>query len=172
MKNKYSYEDFMKLMQQAIDSFNKTDEIDNLPDETIEMEDVYVPPPITEHKPNTIGSIDLTKYKKDKIRDALLKCANLRVGNFTVIISRYYGMPKDEAGMSMNIRIMEDKTKTPTGNPCRMTYDIDVFKDTRFKDRAWRSYFKSGSSGYNIPEQTVVEVIRWLQALTKLAAFL
>jgi hypothetical protein len=167
--NKHSYEDFLKLMQQAIDSYHDDDdpidEVEMIPEKEYEHE----PPKFI---PNERGMIDLTKFKKDKIQEQLFKCTNLKVGKFTVIIKKYYGMPtEDKSNVTVDISIMELKLKTITGNPCKMDLTINISKDKRFKDCGFLQYFTGNSYGNNVPVIIVVDLIRWLQAITKLMAF-
>jgi hypothetical protein len=127
-------------------------------------------------KPDTWATIDLTNVLSTKIKEEILKCTNIRVGSFKVRIARYNGVPSQEGSkLCADLEIKEIRTKTPSGAPCGpsgVEYSADVLKDSRFKGRPWLKYFKDGSYAHNVPIDTVVEIIRWLQALKKLTAFL
>ena len=58
------------------------------------------------------SSLDLAlKYKKTQIKEALYKNVNLQVGEFLIHIYK-----KPEPGiMAMDIQVMQEKTKTPSG---------------------------------------------------------
>lgn len=127
-------------------------------------------------QPNTWGTIDLTNVLSTKIKEEILKCANIKVGTFKIRVARFNGVPSQEgAKLCMDIEIKEARKTTPNGVPCGpagVEYPADVLKDTRFKGRPWLKYFKDGSYAHNVPVDTVVEIVRWLQALKKLTAFL
>ncbi len=127
-------------------------------------------------EPNTWGMIDLTNVLSNKIKEELLKCTNLKIGNFKIRIARYNGVPSQQgAKLCMDLEIKEARTKTPSGMPCGpsgVEYPADLLKDSRFKGRPWLKYFKDGSYAHNVPIDVVVEIVRWMQALKKLTAFL
>ena len=77
----------------------------------------------------------------------------------------------DGLPLSMDIKLSEEKTKTPSGNPCKMNYPVLMDKDLRFSNRKWSSLFYNGIAN-NISIDLVVDIIRWLQVITKLPAFL
>lgn len=116
---------------------------------------------------NAQGFIDLTKMKKEKIKEAIQKCDNFRVHDFTIRINHY-----NDKSDSFSITLYEDKTKTPSGNPCKMTYPVLIEKDSRFNGRSWITYFKGSKYGGNIPTDTLIEIIRFLQIIKKLSAFI
>lgn len=121
------------------------------------------------------GIIDVLKYRKEQIRDAIYKCMNLRVGEFIIHIKRYNGHPKDKqlhGPLTLDINVMQEKYKTPSGAPCKMSYRFDFFQDNRFTNCKWISLFDSGGNARDIPIETVVEIVRWMQALRRMNAFL
>jgi hypothetical protein len=121
---------------------------------------------------NTNGVIDLTNVKSGKIKESLFKCTNLQVGSFKIRITRYNGAPsQDGTRIDMDLEVYEAKTKTPSGHPCKVDYPVDFYKDNRFANKSWIKYFRR-YCGDNVPADTVVEIIRWFQAVTKLNAFL
>jgi len=124
-------------------------------------------------KLNNRGMIDLTHVKSSKLKEEILKCGNLRVGSFKVVLTHYHGVPSQSgAQLCVDLEVREEKTKTPSGQECRVDYRADLLKDSRFKGRPWLKYFSNGSCGSNIPIDTVVEIVRWMQAVKKLSAFL
>lgn len=124
-------------------------------------------------KLNNRGMIDLTNVKSSKLKEEILKCGNLRVGNFKVVLTHYHQVPSHTgAQFCVDLEVREEKTKTPSGQDCRVDFRADLLKDSRFKGRPWLKYFTSGSCGSNIPIDTVVEIVRWMQAVKKLSAFL
>ncbi len=161
----------LKLVDEQYDDALDEYDIEN-------MEWIPSEPEIKKHipRPDTYGMIDLTNVLSTKIKEEILKCANIRVGNFKMTIARFNGVPSQEGSkLCADFGIKEVRTKTPSGVPCGpggMEYPADVLKDSRFKGRPWLKYFKDGSYAHNVPIDTVVEIIRWLQALKKLTAFL
>jgi len=123
------------------------------------------------------GKIDVTKFRKDKIQDALYKCMNVQVGDFLIKIDSYHGYPDKfgkGANLTMDIEVWEKRYRTPSGAPCNMDFRIDWSKDDRFFTRKWLSYFQGGASSAaaNVPVETVIEIVRWMQAIKKMGAFL
>lgn len=119
------------------------------------------------------GSMDCTNFKREQILKAIKSNCNLQVGPFSIRIRGFYHSEKaDKAYMSIDL--FEKKTKTPTGHPCNMDYKVDVMKDNRFEGRPWAELFNNHRQGtaINVPIETVVEIVKWLQALKKLTAFL
>lgn len=122
--------------------------------------------------PNTNGFINLTEIASDKIKDAIFKYANLQIGDFKICITKYNGEPGQEgATITTNIEIFETRYKTPAGYQCKIDYPVVFEKDKRFTTKSWIKYFNT-NFGDNIPIDTVVDIIRWLQAITKYPAFL
>jgi hypothetical protein len=174
--------DYLKLLQdlEGSDSDYQEDDDVSVPDESW----IWGESPLKEKMlgPRN-GAIDVTKYKKESIKEALYKSTNLQVGDFTLKIERYNGRPGRfesikpiQIDLSMNIAIWERKYKTPTGNPCKMDYRLDLHKDNRFVNKPWLTFFANSGLGtgkaVDVPVDTVVDIIRWLQALKRLTAFL
>lgn len=124
-------------------------------------------------KLNNQGMIDLTHVKASKLKEEILKCGNLRIGSFKVTLTHYHEVPTHSgAQFCVDLTVREEKTKTPNGQECRIDQRADLLKDSRFKGKPWLKYFKDGSYGHNIPIDTVAEIVRWMQAIKKLSAFL
>jgi len=76
------------------------------------------------------------------------------------------------AQLTMDITVYQEKYRTPSGAPCKMSYKMDFSQDDRFSNRPWITYFNTQGRAHNIPVETVVEIVRWLQALKRMNAFL
>lgn len=172
--NSISKEEYLKLLEE-ISNHQYDDEEDDVPN----VEDdswIWAESPAKDRmmRLNHHGVIDVTKFRKEKIRDALYKCTNIQVGSFMIRISTYHGYP-DKLGkgtdLTMDIETWEKRYKTPSGNPCNMDFRVDLSDDNRFTGRPWLLLFK-GSSARKIPVETVVEIIRWMQAIKRMTAFL
>lgn len=123
-------------------------------------------------KVNNNGMIDLTHVKSTKIKEEILKCGNLKVGDFKIIISHYNGVPSQEGSkLCCSLRVMGHQSRTMNGMPCNMDSSVNLKKDNRFNGRPWLKYFSS-SYADNVPIDTIVEIVRWMQAIKKLTAFL
>ena len=123
------------------------------------------------------GVIDVLKYKKPQIREALYRSINLQVGEFIIHVDEYHGRPAikkmpPQAELTMDIQVMQEKYKTPSGAPCKMTYKMDFFKDNRFAECPWISYFTFKGAAHNIPMETVVNIVKHMQIIQRLNAFL
>lgn len=123
---------------------------------------------------NSYGTCNAMGLKKDKIQEMLYKYKNIQVGHFLIRIDEYHGYP-DKFGkgtdLTMDIEIWERRFKTPSGMPCQMDYRVDLSQDNRFFGRPWLLLFK-GSSASKMPVETVVDIVRWMQAIKKMSAFL
>lgn len=168
-----SKEDYQRLLEELSDEYDDEIDIYSIPD------DSWIPGESSAkealNKINHTGIVDVTKFKKDKIQDALYKCVNIKINDFLLRIDSYHGHPdKNNKGinLSMDIELWETKYRTPSGMPCKMEYRIDLFNDNRFNTRPWLSYFFKSGNGINLPVETVVDVVRWLQALKRMNAFL
>lgn len=173
--NPISKEEYIALLEQLADEQYGDD---STPELTIQEESWIPAEPYAKERMKAAsvnGTIDVTKFRKDKIQEALYKCVNIKIGIFLIRIEGYHGYP-DKLGkgtnLTMDIAIWEEKYTTPTGNPCKMTYRVDFFKDNRFYNRPWLNYFNTYGKAHNMPVETVVEVIRWLQAIKRMTAFL
>jgi hypothetical protein len=170
----FTKEEFLRLVERLTEQ-QYGGEIDEPESE----ETVWMPadPPAKDKikYPSSNGVIDLTNVKKDKIKDALYKCTTLKVGHFTVKISKYHGYP-DKNGKGQDLKLdltfWHEVYRTPSGAPCRMTYKLDVAKDNRFSNRPWLSYLSGTSAARNVPIDTAVDIIRWFQGVIRMTAFL
>lgn len=126
-------------------------------------------PVVMEKQPifNVNGITDLTKVKSANLATEIKKAGNLQIGKFLIKIKRYagqYEQAKNRTGF-LDINIFEEKNK--------IHKKINVNKDSRFKDVPWSEHFKDEvNAGNQIPFDTVVEIVRWLQVIDKLVAFI
>jgi hypothetical protein len=169
----FTNQEYLELCQRLVDQ-----QYEDLVDETPAIDNEWIPaePEFKwkkKFKPNVNGSIDMTDTKSNLIRDLLWKCTNIKVGNFKIRISSYTGEPGQHGALvSMRLEVWEERHKTPNGHPCKIDFPVNWTKDTRFTGRPWLKYFTNGYSGGTIPIDTVVDIIRWMQAIKKLTAFL
>jgi hypothetical protein len=117
--------------------------------------------------------INLTNIKKDKIKDFLHQYRNIKVGNFSVKISKYSSVHGGSGSnlVNMDIVIYEDNSKSKMGNR-DIIRKIDVIKDSRFNQCGWLKHFNQFKIGRNISMDTMADVIRWLQTLERMTAFI
>lgn len=119
--------------------------------------------------------LDILKYKKNKIQESLYSHTNIKIGPYLIRIHEYHGLPdrvNKQANLSMDISVWETKYRTPSGAPCRMEYRKNFHTDDRFQNKPWLNYFNNSGDAHNIPVETVVDVIRWLQAIQRMTVFL
>ena len=166
-----SDQDYLRLLQKLTDQ-QYDDAIDDY--DINKMEWIPSEPEVKEKiKASTWGMIDLTNVKSNKIREEIQKCTNLKVGPYKIRVSRYHGVPSQlGAQICLDLEVMEERTHTPSGMPCRIDYRMDFTKDSRFKKCHWVKYFDTSGCANNIPLDTVVEIVRWMQISKKLSAFL
>lgn len=120
------------------------------------------------------GRIDAAKLRKEQIQDALYKCVNLEVGGFILHVNEYHGHPTPKKGkeLTLDISILSRQNRTATGAPCSMDLPANLHKDDRFQKRPWLHLFDVKGRAYEVPMETVVDIVRWLQALKRMNAFL
>jgi hypothetical protein len=174
-----SKEEYLKLIESAqIDEEDTMDDYSNIPESAwIPAESPAKDQMNRARAANSHGVIDVLKYKKEQIKDALYKCINLQVGEFIIHVEEYHGRPNIKktaplAELTMDVSIMQERYQTPSGAPCKMAYKMDFFRDNRFATRPWLTYFNSNGAAHNIPVDTVVDIVRWMQALRRMNAFL
>ena len=116
---------------------------------------------------------DATNLHRDQIKKAIKNTRNIQCGPFSIKIKGYYQSEKLDNDF-MHLDVYERRTKTPTGQKCNMDYRADLTSDKRFADRPWIIYFSKDNPGIakNVPIDTVVDIIKWMQALKKLTVFL
>lgn len=118
--------------------------------------------------PNTI--VDVTNYKRNDIEPALLMSANLRVNNFIIKIY-HYGSTND-GYQCFGLRLYEEAPFVHLNRPCTKTTKIKPDQDNRFDSRSWTNYFNGRDYATEMPLLELMDMIRWLQAVSKMVAFL
>lgn len=162
-----SKEEYWKLIEQVIKEQEDSD-----------MEDfvdcnAWIPaePAHKKSPPERYGSIDATKLKKEGVQQAIQKYQILNIGRFVLTI-KLADKIKQEDKQEYLVSLYETKYVTPLGRPCNIQYRVALYKDTRFENRPWLKYFRTYGGSTAIPEATVLDIVRWLQAIIKLPAFL
>jgi hypothetical protein len=172
-----SKEEYLEMLESLNEDQYGSDGEDYVPDNY--SEEAWMPS-VSPHKEKMFrtirnGQLDITKYRKEQIKDAIYKVVNLTVGEFLIHITEYHGMPvrnkPQETKLTLDIILYGTKYKTETGQPCNMQFKLDPKTDNRFAGKPWLERF-SGCRADNIPVDTVVDIIRWLQALKRMNAFL
>lgn len=173
-----SKEEYQKILEEIYnEQYNDEPETDLIPDDSWIPAESSAKEAMLRATNNKHGIIDVTKFRKEKIQDALYKCMNIQVGGFLIRIDSYNGEPgklSKGATLSLDIEVWEKRFKTPSGNPCNMDFRMDWSKDNRFFGRPWLKHFGNGnsSSAHDVPVETVIEIVRWMQALKRMNAFL
>jgi hypothetical protein len=170
-------EEYLKLIEEAYSNEEDTEDYE-IPDSSwIPSESPAKARMERAREANNNGIIDVLRYKKEQIQDALYQHVNLRVGEFLIHVEEYHGRPTirkmpPQAQLTMDITVMQEKNRTPSGAPCKMHFKMDFFKDNRFTNKSWISYFTSSGKAHNIPVETVVNIVKYLQAIQNLSAFM
>jgi hypothetical protein len=173
----FSHKDYLRLLEELTDQQYDDDSYDiisEIPEESW-MPEVSSAKEKMLRSLNANKTINITNFKKDQIQDALYQNTNIQVGNFLIKIQRYNGYPDKTnqiTNLTMDISVYEKQFKTMSGFPCNMDLDLNIHKDNRFIGRTWLSLFNSYNGARNIPASTVVEIVRWMQALKRMTAFL
>lgn len=163
-------QEYLQLIQQLVDQ-QYDDAIDDY--DVGKMEWIPSEPEIKKklESLNHSGMIDLTHVKSNLLREEIRKCANLKIGAFKITLTHIRPDPI-RGSVGYDLKIRETKNQTPSGQPCNVEYNANLLKDSRFRGRPWLKYFKDGSYASNVPIDTVVDIVRWMQAVKKLTAFL
>lgn len=119
------------------------------------------------------STTDATNLHREQIKKAIQNTRNIQIGPFSIKIKGYYQSEKLNNDF-MHLDIYERRSKTASGQPCNMDYKAELVDDKRFIGRPWLTYFSKDNPGVakNVPIDTVVDIIKWLQALKKLTVFL
>jgi hypothetical protein len=115
------------------------------------------------------SSANISSMKRDKIKEAIVNNGNLVIHNFVIKIHRYQGSAEKAAYEKkdlFNISLHE-KGKN------KMHNKVQIMTDYRFKEMPWISYFRDPiKGGKDIPIDTLIEIIRYLQVISKMDIFL
>ena len=159
--------EYLQLIQEAYNSDNVED--------TYDVNCIAWTPsePIKKKPPTLIEHTNATSIKGSAIAKIVKTSKQITVGKFLVFVK---SRTIDLDGYNLlDITVYETRFKTNTGLPCNLQLKVNIVKDNRFQGRPWQKYFAKGFSGdfgKNIPENVAVDIVRWLQAITKLPAFL
>lgn len=144
-------EEYIKLINSIFESENM--DYENI-EETTPEEILF---PETFQKNERKETLNASNLKREIIENKLLKCKQILVGNFTIMINNY-----DD---NYDIRLWETKKITPTGQKCNMQYKVNLTKDSRFKSFQYKNL-------YNINKDILLDLIKHLQIIDKYPAFL
>lgn len=158
-------EEYLRLIQEA---YSQDDEY---LDDYIEMK-AWIPSemdPVLKkkiEKKTLNGNIDATNLKRAAIEKIIYTYQNITVGNFMIIAAHNTSIN------TFKLTIYEKIFKTASGLPCNMQNKININKDNRFDGKAWKKEFNSAWGAKSISPTDYVDIIKWLQAITKLTCFL
>lgn len=166
----FTKEEFLRLIERLNDAQYGDEEID-YSDEEVWTSSAPKP----KKQPENNGTINLINLKREKIQEAIYKCTNLKIDNFTIRVTKYHGLA-DKQGKGSNLFVdlafFQEVFRTPSGAPCKMTYKFDVLKDNRFTERPWLNHCGPGGVATKVPIETAVEIVRWFQGIIRMTAFL
>ena len=166
----FTNQEYLELLQKLVDSqYDDAIEDYNIDD----MEWIPSEPEIIKKKKKEVNhnvSIDLTNVKARFIEREVHRYGTLKVGDFKIIIFEFNEDP-DGYQPSCNLKVVVHQSQTMNGFPCNMDTDLNITKDDRFQGRPWLKYF-SYNRADGVPIDTVVEIVRWMQVIKKLTAFL
>ena len=120
------------------------------------------------------GVVDLTKTNKDKIIQAIIKSSNIRIYEFLIKIDSriLIDVATKKSTNIYDIVIYEENGKNHFGMPNKLLSKVNPTSDKRFEDREWTKHFNNGiKKGMNIDLVTMYDIIKWLQMIKKLSAF-
>jgi hypothetical protein len=115
--------------------------------------------------------VDVTNTSADKLKEQLLIFKYVKIGNFKAMITKNNYLPIKDIKNNLCIEVWEEKYKTPNGFDCKIDYPLHIGNDHRFTGSPWKRSF-SGNSANNLSLDIIFGVIRFLQVLYKLPAFI
>lgn len=118
--------------------------------------------------------INLTDSKTSEIKEVIKHHQMGKqyiIGNFLITMKCYRQNNKEES-ISVDLILWEKRPIIWNGRSCNIDYKLNLGKDFRFSGRTWVSQFNDCGMGEKISFSTMVEIVRWMQAITKMSAFL
>lgn len=112
------------------------------------------------------GNIDATNLKKTAIKKIIYTHQQITVGKFMIIAAHNTSID------TFKLTVYERVYKTASGLPCNMQNKVNINKDNRFNGRSWAKEFNSTWGAKSISPTDYVDIVKWLQAITKLTCFL
>lgn len=118
------------------------------------------------------GTTDLTHARSGAIKGLLFNHNNIKIYDFVIGITKYHGnLESDKLELLVDISILKEEEKLFNGKITKWYKLFDITHDDRFADAPWIFHFS-----YNVAEEinadTLVEIIRRMQVVKKLSAFL
>lgn len=165
-----SREDYLKLLEEI--SREEDSGCDNIPDEAWFPSES--PAKNRMKNVNSHGVFNITHLKKAEIKEKIFKYTNFQIGNFLIRTKKYRGTPDTDKNINLtfDIEVYERKNQTPTGRQCNMDYRANLKIDDRFATRPWIDLFDDEGRANNISIDDFVNIIRYMQTIKKLSAFL
>jgi hypothetical protein len=114
-------------------------------------------------KQEPITEIDVTNFTRKELESMKKTYHIMKIGYFMMTIKK----PNE----LFNIIIYEQVNKTSNGSPCNMQYKIRPPYDKRLWKQQWTTKFNN-YIGTNISENELIDIIRTLQIIYKMPAFI
>jgi hypothetical protein len=116
---------------------------------------------------------NITDVKKDQLRDYIQKYRYFTIGNFSIRINSLTDekFSVSRFGKRASVAIYENINNKKILENYRTLHKVNPNTDDRFVNCEWIGNFHN-SNGYNINTETMVEILRWLQCVSKLRVFL
>lgn len=113
--------------------------------------------------------LNLSDADEEAIEHALASAKNFKVGDFVIKIKKYRVDQNKNIFLAMDI--YEEKLKITHFGSNKMPERVNILKDCRFQDCTWIVHFKY-MANQDIPIKTGIQIIRWLQAVGRLPAYI
>ena len=140
-------------------------------DELLEYDNCDEPDDLTKESLRVYRQIiNFTNKNIKYIEDNIHNFQNYRIGNFLIKIKKYSASPLT---IVIDIDIFEEiECAAYNSESGRIIQKIKVIDDDRFKNQHWCMYFNKYNTGIRIPNDILIEIIKWCQALNKMKVFL
>lgn len=113
---------------------------------------------IKEEKTISNGVLDVSKANITDLQQQIYKYKNFKIEKFILKILKINENKFD-------ITIFEEISKSRLNK-------VKILFDSRFELTDWTTFFDRNNQGSNIPVKELISIIRWLQAISRLKAFI
>lgn len=165
LSNNLTKEEYIAMVAKLVDQ-QYGRELDNDDDEPHHLSGS----PEIPTRPNPNSIINITDHKRNDIPIELLRACNFKIGNFLIKI--HHNMTNEDGYACYSFKLFEESPYTYLNRPSIKTTKITPCNDSRFDGRSWLSYFGQRSFAEQMIVSELLDMIRWLQAIGKMTAFL
>ena len=115
--------------------------------------------------------VDLTNVKKDQIKPLLIGASEIKIDNFIIkVLEKSYD--KIDSTIKVNVCIFHIVNSKFDKKQIGVFRKVRILGDNRFIGCVWKDNFDNQSKGKSISIDTMVDIVRHLQSIVRMSAFL